>query len=82
MRLDASREFEVFTKIVTQIKMHANMIGDTDVLLSLMETLANLTIGMFATLPQDADKEVLRVLLEQKYDEILEANQLRRTNAN
>ena len=80
MKLDASKEFEAFTSIVNTVKMHANLIGDTEVLVSLMETLASLTIGMYATLPQDADdKPVLRALLEQKYDEVMEANQLRRT---
>lgn len=79
MRLDASREFAAFTATVANVKMHANMIGDVDVLVSMMELLCSLVIGMFATLPQDADKEVLRILLENKYNEILDANQLNRT---
>lgn len=79
MRIDASKEFEMFTKVVSNIKMHANLISDVEVLVSLTETLASLLIGMFATLPQDADKDALRALLGNKYDEILEANGLKRT---
>lgn len=77
MKLDCSKEFEAVTRYVDHIKHSADLIGDVDVIVDLMNVLTTLVTSMFV-LPASL-KPAERALLEAALTKQLEMHYLKYT---
>jgi len=86
MKIDASREFMLLNKLVEQIKLPAELVGDYEVVVDLVAKLAEIIGDIYKTIPAKGpsgeESKSHETLIKMMYDEKLKDFNLTRISEN